>query len=170
MVIKGWALADMGDCESGTDVIRRGLNTLRNTGAKRSFPFYLSLLAEVYGKKGMTNWGLQTLSEAFEEAENIEERWWLAELYRLQGALLLQQTNPDVEKAETSFHKAIEVARRQHSISLELRAATSLYRLSQQQSTRNDAAKFLVEVYNRFTEGFNTPDLKEAKGILNEIS
>ena len=170
MVIKGWALADMGDCENGTEVIQRGLNTLRNTGAKRSFPFYLSLLAEVYGKKGMVHEGLQILSEAFEEVQNIEERWWEAELFRLQGALVLQQPNPELEKAETSFHQALEVARRQHSISLELRAAISLYRLGQQQGRRNDAAKFLVEVYDRFTEGFDTPDLMEAKGILREIS
>lgn len=170
MIIKGWALADLGDCEEGTVEIQQGLKTLRSTGAKRSLPFYLSLLAEVYGKNGQVEEGLETISEAFVEAQNIEERWWEAELFRLKGALLLQQTKPDVKQAEASFHQALDVARHQHSISLELRAANSLYRLGQQQGKHNDSNKLLVEVYNRFTEGFDTPDLKEAKELLQEIS
>lgn len=170
MIIKGWALADLGDCEEGTVEIQQGLKTLRSTGAKRSLPFYLSLLAEVYGKNGQVEEGLETISEAFVEAQNIEERWWEAELFRLKGALLLQQTKPDVKQAEASFHQALDVARHQHSISLELRAANSLYRLWQQQGKHNDSNKLLVEVYNRFTEGFDTPDLKEAKELLQEIS
>jgi predicted ATPase len=170
MIIKGWAVADQGDCEEGTAEIQRGLDTLRITGAKRSLPYYLSLLAEVYGKSGQVEAGLRIISEAFVEAQNIEERWWEAELFRLKGTLLLQQSKSDAKQAKASFHKALDVARRQHSISLELRAASSLYRLGRQQGKQNDANKLLVEVYNRFTEGFDTPDLMEAKALLEELS
>jgi len=170
MIIRGWALADQGDCEEGIAEIKRGLRILRDTEAKRSLPFYLSLLAEAYRKSGQAEEGLRVLSEAFVEAQSIEERWWEAELYRLKGALLLQQSMPDAKQVEDNFHQALNVARRQQSILLELRAATSLYRLGQQQGKHNDARQLLAEVYNRFTEGFGTPDLKEAKGLLHDIS
>jgi predicted ATPase len=170
MIIKGWALAELGNCEEGTRVIQQGLKTLRSTEAKRSLPFYLSLLAEVYGKSGQPEKGLEVISEAFVEAQTIEERWWEAELFRLRGALLLQQGDPDGEQAKACFHQAIEVASRQNSISLELRAATSLYHLGEQKGKRNEAAKLLVEVHNRFTEGFDTLDFREAKRLLLEIS
>jgi class 3 adenylate cyclase/predicted ATPase len=169
-IIRGWAIAEQGDCDEGEAVIQSGLRTLQDTGAKRSMPYYRSLLAEVYSKSGQLEKGMQTISAAFVEAENIGERWWEAELYRLKGALLLRQSTPDDIRAEDCFQQALSVARRQQSIALELRAAASLYHLWQQQGKRDNARQLLFGVYNRLTEGFDTPDVKEAKGLLDEMS
>ena len=112
--------------------------------------------------------GLQTISEAIAEAENIEERWWEAELYRLKGTLILQGSKPDEIKAEDCFRQALKVARSQHSNLLELRAATSLFRFKQQQeSPCTDDYQLLDKIYNRITEGFDTLDLMEARRLIN---
>lgn len=170
MIIRGWSLSVQGDGKEGATDIHQGLEMLLNTGAKRSVPYYLSLLAEVYGINGQAEEALQTISEAFREAQDIGEHWWEAELCRLKGELLLKQSNSNANQAEKSLHTAIDVARRQNSISLELRATISLCRLKQQLETNNHAHQLLVDVYNRFTEGFDTPDLKEAKDLINELA
>ena len=170
MIIRGWSLSVQGDGKEGAIDIHQGLEMLLNTGAKRSVPYYLSLLAEVYGINGQAEEALQTISEAFKEAQNIGEHWWEAELFRLKGELLLKQSNSNANQAEKSLHTAIDVARRQNSISLELRATISLCRLKQQLEINNHAHQLLVDVYNRFTEGFDTPDLKEAKDLINELA
>jgi predicted ATPase len=92
IIIKGWALAEQGDRKAGIAEIHRGLDTLRDTGAKRSLPYYLALLAELYGKSGQAEEGLRVLDDAFAEAQNIGEPWWEAELHRLRGELIL---NPE---------------------------------------------------------------------------
>ena len=92
-----------------------------------------------------------------------------AELYRLQGQLLLQQAVPDEQHSAICFQKAISIARNQQAKSFELRAATSLARLWQQQGKRQEAHDLLVPVYNWFTEGFDTADLQEAKALLDEL-
>jgi predicted ATPase len=107
--------------------------------------------------------------EALTHAETTGERWYEAELYRLKGALLLQQSSENHLEAETCFHHALAIARHQQARSLELRAATSLARLWQQQGKRQEAHDLLAPVYNWFTEGFNTLDLKEAKALLHEL-
>jgi predicted ATPase len=98
-----------------------------------------------------------------------EERWWAAEVYRLQGVLLLQLPIPDVGQAEACFQHALDVARRQEAKSLELRAATSLARLWQQQGKRAEAYELLAPIYGWFTEGFDTADLQEARALLEEL-
>lgn len=168
-IIKGWAIAELGDCEDGINEIKQGLEILRDTGAKRSLPYYLSLLAMVYFKDGRSEKGLQIISDAFEEGNKIGEYWWKAELYRLNGNLLLQQSQLNVMKAKDSFLKALNIARHQGSLMLELRAATSLYRLCQQQGMRGEESGSLADVYNRFTEGFDTYDLMNARGLIDEM-
>jgi len=169
MIIKGWVIAELGNCEDGINEIKQGLDILRDTGAKRSLPYYMSLLASVYVKDGRPEKGLQIISDAFEEANRIEEFWWKAELYRLNGNILLQQTRPNVIKAKESFVKALNIARHQGSLMLELRAATSLYRLCKQQGKRGGESGLLVEVYSRFTEGFDTYDLMNARGLIDDM-
>jgi predicted ATPase len=95
-----------------------------------------------------------------------EERWWAAEVSRLQGELLLCFPRPDLPLATACFHQALDVARRQEAKSLELRAATSLARLWQQQGQRAEAYALLAPIYGWFTEGFDTADLQEAKVLL----
>ena len=101
--------------------------------------------------------------------ERTGERWWEAEVHRLKGELLLHQATSDVAQAETCFHQALDVARYQQAKSLELRAATSLARLWQSQDKRQGARDLLAPVYEWFTEGFDTADLIEAKGLLDEL-
>jgi len=91
------------------------------------------------------------------------------ELYRLQGELLLRQALPDAPQAEASFQQALAMARRQQAKSLELRAAMSLARLWQRQGKRAEAHELLAPTYGWFTEGFDTPDLKEAKELLDDL-
>ena len=98
------------------------------------------------------------------------ERWAEAELYRLRGSLLLQQTGSPQAEAETSLQQALDVARRQDAKSLELRAAMSLSRLQRQQGKRKEARDLLADVYAWFTEGFDTADLLEAKALLEEVA
>jgi predicted ATPase len=113
---------------------------------------------------------LQVLAEALTLAATTEERWWEAELYRLQGTLLLQLPSPDTSQAEASLRQSLEVARRQQAKSLELRAAMSLARLWQQQGKRTKAHALLAEIYGWFTEGFDTADLQEAKALLEALA
>ena len=101
--------------------------------------------------------------------EQHEERWWEAEIYRLQGVLLLRQTGTSQAEAEAWLQRALDVARRQEAKSLELRAAMSLSRLWQQQGKRAEARVLLAEVYDWFTEGFDTADLQDAKALLEEL-
>jgi len=99
----------------------------------------------------------------------VERPWYEPELYRLKGALLLQQHLDNQADAETSFQHAIRIAQSQQAKSWELRAATSLARLWQQQGKREEARQVLVAVYNWFTEGFDTADLQDAKALLEAL-
>src|SRR5262249_13228262 len=101
--------------------------------------------------------------------EQHEERWWEAEIHRLRGVLLLRQPGTPQAEAEAWLQRALDVARRQEARSLELRAAMSLARLWQQQGKHAAARELLAPIYGWFTEGFDTPDLQEAKALLEEL-
>jgi predicted ATPase len=101
--------------------------------------------------------------------EKTGERYYEAELQRLKGELLLVQSPDDLAEAETCFHNALEIARRQHAKSLELRTAMSLARLWQRQGKEGDARQLLNDVFAWFTEGFETADLRDARTLLNEL-
>ncbi len=96
-------------------------------------------------------------------------RFYEAELYRLKGELFLKQGITDAPQAETCFQKALDIARRQEAKSLELRAATSLAQLWRGQDKNQEARGLLAPVYNWFTEGFDTADLRDAKALLDEL-
>ena len=155
-------------------------------------PYFLALLAEAQGKTGCGEGELTVLDEALEVVDRTGVRLGEAEIYRLRGELTLQQQsrerraesmrqksdqpNPYFQipyhesEAEAYFLKAIEVARRQHAKSWELRAVVSLSRLWQRQGKKIEAHQMLSEIYNWFTEGFDTKDLQEAKVLLEELS
>src|SRR5262249_44058447 len=126
--------------------------------------------AEAYGQAGQSREGLQVLAEALTLIENNGDCWYEAEIHRLKGALLLQQHSDNQAEAETCFQQAITVAQNQQAKSWELRAATSLARLWQQQGKRQEAHDLLAPVYHWFTEGFDTADLQEAKALLDELT
>ncbi len=114
--------------------------------------------------------GLDVLADAMAIVENTGERYFEAELHRLQGELLLDRSPGDHGPAEAAFQQALSVARAQQAKSLELRAATSLARLWQGQSKTTAARDLLAPVYRSFSEGFDTPDLKSANALLDELS
>jgi predicted ATPase len=169
-ILLGWARAMQGDAAAGVREIRQGLASHLDMEIKAVQPYRLSLLAEAYGQAGQPEAGLQVLDEALTLVAATEERWWEAELHRLKGALLLQLPNADVSQVETCFQQALDVARSQQAKSLELRAALSLSRLWQQQGKGAAARDLLLPLYGWFTEGFDTPDLQEAKALLAALS
>jgi predicted ATPase len=160
-------LSELADREGGITQMQQGLEALQATGASVRKPYYLTLLAEAYGKIGRAKDGLALLSAALLAAQETGEVWREAELYRLQGELLL--VVPDPSQAEGSFYQALTIARRQHAKALELRAATSLSRLWQQQGRRDKARAVLADVSQWFTEELDTPDLQEARTLLAEL-
>ena len=156
--------------EEGIAQVRQGIASYRATGAALHVPCLCTLLADVSAHLGHTEDGLQALAEAHTLVQQHEERYWEAEIYRLRGVLLLRQTTTPQAEAETWLQRALDVARRQQAKLLELRAAMSLARLWQQLGKCGEARELLAPVYNWFTEGFDTADLQEAKGLLEEIS
>jgi predicted ATPase/class 3 adenylate cyclase len=172
---RGWALAELGQREEGILQMRNGLAAFRATGAKLGQPYFLARIAEAYEEAGQTDEGLSVLADAMATADNTEERHYESELYRLKGQLSLRRYGnaaamPALREAVSSFREAIRIAHRQQAKSLELRATTSLARLLARQSRPDEARTMLADIYNWFTEGFDTADLKEAKALLDELS
>jgi predicted ATPase len=170
-ILRGWALAQQaGQAQEGIAQIEQGLTAWRATGAEAGRSRWLALLAEAYSMSGQSEAGLTVLAEALVHVEHTGERYYEAEIHRLKGELLLQQSSSNQTEAENCFHLALEIARKQQAKSLELRTATSLARLWQQQGKRQEAHDLLTPVYHWFTEGFDTLDLKDAKALLDELA
>jgi predicted ATPase len=168
-LLRGWVLAMQGEAVRGGTQIRQGLAALQGGGVQLLRPHFLAVLAEVSGQAGQPEAGLQALAEARTLMATTEERWWEAEVQRLQGELLCQLPSPEVPQAEAAFRRALDVARRQQAKALELRAAMSLARLWQAHGQHTAAQHLLEEIYGWFTEGFDTADLQEAKALLEAL-
>ncbi len=169
IVMRGWLLADQGCAAEGIEQIRRGLEAREDIGAGAARPYFLALLAEAYEKAGQIEEGLSTLAEALIFVGTSGQRFYEAELYRLKGELLLRRSVPNASEAEACFQQALDIARHQQAKSWELRVAMSLSRLWQEQGKSDKARYLLAEIYDWFTEGFDTPDLKDAKALLDEL-
>jgi TOMM system kinase/cyclase fusion protein len=170
-ILRGWALAQQaGQAQEGIEQIHQGLTAWRATGAQLARSYYLALLAEAWGITGEPKAGLAGLTEALTLVGTTGERWYESEIYRVKGELLLQQSSSNQTEAESCFHQAIAIARNQQAKSFELRAATSLARLWQQQGKRQEAHDLLVPIYGWFTEGFDTADLQDAKALLEALA
>ena len=150
----------------------QGLEAWQATGARLHLPYFLSLLADGYGRMGQAEKGLAVLDEALVLMDTSGMRWAAAQVYHTQGALLLlpKDTTNHPGEAEACWHQSIDVARQQQAKSLELRATTSLARLWQQQGKCSEARALLAPVYGWFTEGFDTADLQNAKALLEELA
>jgi predicted ATPase len=169
-IFLGWALVMQEQAAAGIPQMIHGIAAYRATGAEAGRHYWLGMLAEAYGKAGQISEGLTALTEALAVVEKNGECYYEAELYRLKGVLLLEHTIPDACQAEACFQQALAIARRQQAKSLELRAALSLSRLWQRQGKRAAAYDMLATVYGWFTEGFDTPDLQNAKTLLADLS
>jgi predicted ATPase/class 3 adenylate cyclase len=178
-ILSGWARAEQGEPEEGIQLIRQGLDAYQAIGAELGRPYFLALLAEAYGKIGAVDAGLEILAQALEASTSSGEGISWPELYRLRGELLLTQNDltprntgdrPLVREAEASLCQAAEIAARQGAKSWQLRAVLSLSRLWRLQGKSDLARRQLADVYNGFTEGFDTADLKDAKTLLDALS
>jgi predicted ATPase len=175
--LAGWvaeAQADVGDEAGGIALMERGLDAWRGAGTRILEPYLLALLSETCLRAGRLETAGARLAEARERVEKTGERWWEAEVHRLQGEILLAAKNDGdrddrIDRAEACFHSALEVARRQQARSLELRAALSLSRLWSR-SRSEEARRLLGGVLETFTEGHDTADLRAASEQMAQLS
>lgn len=166
---RGWAAARQGAVEEGIAQMRENLGALRAVGQLVCIPFFLGMLTDALAQAGRIKEGLQAVQEGLEMVAATHERFYEAELHRLRGELLLDASG-DRPTAESCFREALAVAGRQQAKSFELRAAMSLGRLWQQQGKQDDARALLTPIYGWFTEGFETPDLQDAKALLGALA
>ena len=164
----GASLTALGQAHEGLTLLTQGLEALRATGAVINTSTVLMRLAEAYAMVGQPSDGLNCLAEAAQIIETTDERCHEAELHRLRGDLLNATGDPSA--AERSYHQALTVAKLQSAKLLELQASISLARLWCKQNRRGEARDLLAPIYGWFTEGFDAPDLKEAKLLLEELN
>ncbi len=163
-VLRGWSLAARGEVEDGIALLHEGLSACHETGAEMDRPHYLALLAEACGHAGRIEEGLAAVTEGIaivQQRRAGQPFFYEAELHRLNGVLLVRRGAP-AAAAEANLRRALEVGRRQASRSLELRAALDLARLRHTAA----ATRLIEELYGGFTEGLDTPDLTEARTLL----
>ncbi len=168
-LLRGWALTIQRQTEQGIEEMQTGLDSVRNAGVQR-LSFQLIILADAYRKSGEIDKALQVLSEALDVIERTGEHRWESEAHRLQGELMAGARLNDTVAAESCFNRAIAVSRRQEAKLFELRAVNSLCSFWRDQGKHEQARTLLVPVYDWFSEGFDTADLKEAKTLLDDLS
>jgi predicted ATPase len=168
-IMRGAARAMLDPHDAAVVEIREALAAYRATGARFQSTYHLILLAQALAACGCYSEGLAALREAALLVEDTGERYVEAEIYRLEGNLLLAENASAA--AEACYVKALEVAQVQKARSLELRAAGDLARLRAEQGRRRaEASDLLGPVYGWFAEGFDTADLREAKALLDELA
>ena len=167
-IVHGWAIAAAGSCEEGVAEVERGLELSRATGARMDDPYYLALLADARMRAGNVDAACAAVEAAFEQAPPGRGFFFESELYRLGGELELRRGSS--AKAEERFKKAVEVARAQNALSLELRAALSLASLLRETGRDDEARDLVAEPFSRFTEGFDTHDLIAARQLLKKLT
>ncbi len=179
-LFRGWVRTQQGELEIGIAQMQDSIGTYRATGQALYLPFALALIAQVHRDVGEVDKGLSMLDEALALVDKRGDSWYEAELFRLKGEFLLRLVDTDktsrmkdeIENVspEACFYQAIDIARRQRAKSLELRATISLSQLWLGQGKPEKARHILTDIYSWFTEGFNTPDLREAKVLLDQLS
>jgi predicted ATPase len=168
--LRGWAAFRFGDGEAGLEGLREGLAQVRKQKIRMLLPFLLSVTAETEAEAEVAQGGLATIDAAIAEAAETGEHQCLAESHRIRGDILLKCDPTNTVTAEEAFLTAIEIAQQQKARSFELRAAMSLARLWRDQGKRDEGRELLAPVYDWFTQGFDTLDLKEAKALLEELA
>jgi predicted ATPase len=168
-MLRGWARVMGGSPAEGLEDVREGLRLWRQTGSRLYIPYRLGVVADALAVAGQQSEALQLLEEAIQATEQIEDRWFEAELHRLKGVLLAGESSESRKDVEFCLQHALTVARSQDARLLELRAATSLARFWRDQDRCDQAGALLSPIYGWFTEGFNTPDLQDAKALLGRL-
>jgi predicted ATPase len=166
--LAGCAAVQRGQAESGIEAIRRGLDAWQTLGSALAVPWFLGELADGLRALGRCDEALKVVNDALHQSERTGELQFAAELYRIAGAALMAQAK--VVEAEDHFRRAVQVARTQGARMWQLRATTNLARLLDRQGKRAEARAMLAEIYGWFAEGFDIPDLKDAKTLLDQLS
>jgi class 3 adenylate cyclase/tetratricopeptide (TPR) repeat protein len=162
--LRGWHATQVGHAPVALALLERGLQRWKNTGAQAFRPILLSFLASAHVAAQQPEEAGRNLEEALKFAEDTGERWAMPEIYRLLGDLSVHN-NPAA--ALDQYERAISLANAQASQSFELRATTSWARVMSNRANRSKAHNRLMKIYRRFNDGFDTPDLIDAKGLLN---
>jgi class 3 adenylate cyclase/predicted ATPase len=166
----GWNMGQTKDVGEGLRYLEQGLAERIQLGLRTLLPFSIGLLAETHLKAQRYAEGIEQVNLALAASYEIGEQWFLPRIHMLRAQLLQQQACPNVDAAEASLRMAIDVAQAQCAKGWELRATTLLARLWCDQSKRTEARDLLAPMYGWFTEGFDTPDLKEAKALLEQLT
>lgn len=169
-MMSGWAKFALGDAEAGLAELRNGLDRWRSTGSKIWGSLRLGRAAAAFIEAGDAGQGAALLTEAFQVMDGNGERWYEAELLRLQGVILIRSSSNGTAEARACFERAVKVARSQGARLFELRAAVALSRLQCAPEQRKQRNALLGSIYGSFTEGFDTPDLEEARALLDEFA
>ena len=167
LMLKGWAYVRSGQIDKGFELLEGNLTTIRNSGFLR-ISFQLCVMADALLRSGDAASALDTIAESLEISASTGEKLWLAELHRTKGEILLDLS--EEEAAEKELRQALAVAQDQGAGLFELRAAKTLANLWSERTEQSDARDVLAPIYDRFTEGFDTPDLVEAKALLDKLS
>jgi predicted ATPase len=170
MMLKGCVLVTTGNADGGIKMLIDGITRYRSTGAVLFMPLYISVLANAYAQLYQFHDVWRCISDAMTAIESTKETIFEAEVQRMAGEVALASAEPEVAKAETCFQRALAIACQQKAKTWELRAAIRLARLWRDQGKRDEARDLLAPVYGWFTEGFDTPDLNEAKTLLDALA
>ncbi|HUO97623.1 MAG TPA: hypothetical protein VMU01_03100, partial [Rhizomicrobium sp.] len=168
LCFEGQLAAKRGDLVAAERLLREGLKNLRQTRSETFYTVSLTGLAEVLTISAESGESLAAAEEAVQRAERANALWWMPEALRIKGEALLS-CNGDTNAAEDHFRRSLDLAHRQGALSWELRAGTSLARLLRDQGHPADAEALLQPIYDRFTEGFDTADLKAAEALLDRL-
>lgn len=167
-ILSGWALAEQGLPQKGISKIQEGLDAQSKINSQARRPYYLTLLAEAYGFDGQYQKGLGYLREALALADHNDDCWYNAEILRIMGEFLIELG--DVEAGEAQLNESLKIGRRQQAKVFQLRTAISLSQLWQQQNQQGQALEMVASVFDSFSEGFDTFELKKAQHHLDLIS
>jgi class 3 adenylate cyclase/tetratricopeptide (TPR) repeat protein len=168
-LLEGGLLIAAGKADLGLERIRQAFTEFQAQQASLGKPLMMAVMATGFFHAGMTDEAMNTLARGISAAEISGELQWLAELHRLKGEFLASLPVPRMAEAKASIRQAIDIAVRQGALSLELRAAITLCRISKSKAELDEAVNRLKSVYSRFTEGFDTANLHEAKKLLEEL-
>jgi class 3 adenylate cyclase/predicted ATPase len=169
-ILHGWALTELGQLAEGLSQIRTGLDGYEALDSWLASCWFRSMLASAYGRAELPDAALRTLKDALAIATRTGDHFFLAEVYRMRGESTLAQGGPTaMPDAEDLFRQSLEVARQQSALSWELRTAVSLARLLRETGRHAQAAELILPVCHNFTEGFGTPDMRDAIQLISEL-
>jgi predicted ATPase len=168
-IFHGWAAVCRGQVDTGMESLREGMAGWQKSGAGLWMPIFLMLETEAYRKSGRDEAALQAVERALAVCEESGERWAMAEVLRSKAHLLLSARRADDAAIEGILLQSLEIARRQQALCWELRTSCDLSRLWQHRGQSKKALKLLQSVFDQFTEGFDTADLRDAQKLLRNL-